>query len=209
MSTPVAEESDQDSSKGRSTLLPPLSDELVLSRIWPLMHQRVNISLLWRLRRVNKAWKRKVGDSLEWAALDIVRVDAPGLIRYLRRTGELRPSLRERVESELDSLTVLLCEQLTNFVSSPTLTALEADRIEVFKAVEEGSRVDSSSRTCTGNVVKNNGCVCRWIDYTGFENFQGKNRSEYDWSEEEEIEAYASSSESSMRAYYPRHVARF
>jgi hypothetical protein len=33
------------------TLLPPLSDELVLGRIWPLLHKRVNVSLLWRLRR--------------------------------------------------------------------------------------------------------------------------------------------------------------
>ena len=78
--TPMAGKSDQEKSKKKATLLPPLSDELVLSRIWPLMHQRVNVSLLWRLRRVNKAWKREVGDSLEWAALDIVRLDTPGLI---------------------------------------------------------------------------------------------------------------------------------
>ena len=37
----------------KSTLLLPLSDEIVLARIWPLLHQRVNISLLWRLQRVN------------------------------------------------------------------------------------------------------------------------------------------------------------
>ena len=30
------------------TLLPPLSDELVFSQIWPHFHWRVNISLLWR-----------------------------------------------------------------------------------------------------------------------------------------------------------------
>lgn len=41
----------------KSTLLPPLSDEIVLARIWPLLHQRVNISLLWRLQRVNWAWR--------------------------------------------------------------------------------------------------------------------------------------------------------
>lgn len=198
-----------DNSKGKATLLPPLSDELVLSRIWPLMHQRVNISLLRRLRRVNKAWKRKVGDSLEWAALDIVKVDTPGLIRYLKKTGELRPSLRERVESELDSLAVLLCEHLSDFASSPKLSSLDAGRIEVSEAGEEESRVGSSSKGGTSSAVKNTGCVCRWIDYTGFENFQERSRKEYDWSEEEEIEAYASSSESSMRAYYPRHAVRF
>ena len=208
-SNPVAGETDQEGSEGRATLLPPLSDELVLSQIWPLIHQRVNISLLWRLRRVNKAWKRKVGDSLEWAALEIVRVDTPGLIRYLKRTGELRPSLRERVESELDSLAVLLCEQLSNLVPSPALNAFGANRVEVSDVAEERSRVGSSSRSDTISVVRSNGCACRWIDYKGFENFQGESRIEYGWSEEEEIEAYASSSESSMRAYYPRHVARF
>ena len=40
---------------GAATLVPPLSDELVLERIWPLLHKRLNISLLWRLRRVNRS----------------------------------------------------------------------------------------------------------------------------------------------------------
>ena len=43
---------------GRATLLPPLTDELVFSHNWPRLHRRVNISLLWRLRRVNRAWRR-------------------------------------------------------------------------------------------------------------------------------------------------------
>ena len=38
-----------------ATLLPPLSDELILTRIWPLLHWKVNVSLLWRLRKVNRA----------------------------------------------------------------------------------------------------------------------------------------------------------
>ena len=54
------------------TLLPPLSDELVLRRIWPILHERVNVSLLWRLRRVNRAWREKVGTTVEWAALEMV-----------------------------------------------------------------------------------------------------------------------------------------
>lgn len=39
-------ERDQERKVDTSTLLPPLSDEFVLERIWPLLHQRVNISLL-------------------------------------------------------------------------------------------------------------------------------------------------------------------
>ena len=51
---PVLRTVDQERDLER-TLLPPLDDELVMSRIWPLMHKRVNVSLLWRLRRVNRA----------------------------------------------------------------------------------------------------------------------------------------------------------
>ena len=199
---PFAGERDRESSEGKSMLLSPLSDELVLSQIWPLMH-------LWRLRRVNRAWKRNVGSSLEWAALEMVRVDTPGLICYLRKTGELRPSLRERVESELTSLEALLCEQLSDFASSPKLTPLSADDAEMSEAGGEESRIGTLSKRATGNVERDRDCVRRWIDYTGFEKFQDKIRNEYDWSEEEEIEAYASSSESSMRVHYPRHAVRF
>lgn len=94
----MREEEGQEAKGEKSTLLPPLSDELVLSHIWPLLHQRVNVSLLWRLRRVNHAWKRSVGETLQWSALEIVRVDSPGFVRYLRERGERRPSLRERDE---------------------------------------------------------------------------------------------------------------
>lgn len=55
-----------------ATLLSPSSDELVPNQIWPLFHQRVNISLLWRLQQVNCAWKDCVGNTLEWVALDMV-----------------------------------------------------------------------------------------------------------------------------------------
>jgi hypothetical protein len=63
VTVPSVEEHEEDVEE--RTLLPPLSDELVLGRIWPLLHRRVNVSLLWRLRRVNKAWKRKVGTTVD------------------------------------------------------------------------------------------------------------------------------------------------
>ena len=31
---------------GEATLLPPLSDELVVKRVWPLLHRKVDVSLL-------------------------------------------------------------------------------------------------------------------------------------------------------------------
>jgi hypothetical protein len=186
---------------GEVTLLPPLSDELVLSRIWPRLHQRVNVSLLWRLRRVNRAWRRKVGTSLEWAALEIVRIDTPGLFRYLEKRGERRPSLRERVESELTSLAVLLCEQPSDFVSQPLPSAASEIVVEALGVGDEQSTAGCTPRGITG-------CACNWVDFEQFEEFQDRYRGEYHWSEEEGVEAYASSSEGSLRAYYPRHFLR-
>ena len=183
------------------TLLPPLSDELVLSRIWPRLHQRVNVSLLWRLRRVNRAWRKKVGATLEWSALEIVRVDTPGLTRYLEKRGERRPSLRERVESELKSLAVLLSEQPSDFVFQ--LLPYAENEIDV-ETTGAGDELSSSS--CTPRVIT--GCACNWVDFGQFEGFQNRYREEYNWSEEEGIEAYASSSEGSLRAHYPRHSLR-
>jgi hypothetical protein len=40
------------------------------------------------------------------------------------------------------------------------------------------------------------------------EEFPGRDRSEFYRSEEEEIEAYSSSTDSSMRVYYPWHLVR-
>jgi len=100
---------------GRATLLPPLNDELVLSHIWPRLHRRVNISLLWRLRRVSRAWKEGVGTTREWAALEMVRLDRPGLAQYLVDHCECRPSLRDLVESEMESINFLLSECLEDF----------------------------------------------------------------------------------------------
>lgn len=94
MSDQAPKRRDQEKKVDGVTLLPPLSDDLVLARIWPRLHQGVNISLLWRLRRVNKAWREKVSTTVEWAALDMVRVDTPGLLQFLADRGEHRPSLR-------------------------------------------------------------------------------------------------------------------
>ena len=79
---PLHERVDEESI-GEAKLLPPLSDEIVLNRIWPFLHREVNVSLMWRLRRVSRAWKRSVGTTLEWAALEVVRVDSPGYVQYL------------------------------------------------------------------------------------------------------------------------------
>ena len=95
-----------------------------------MLHKKVNISLLWRLRRVNRAWKKNVGTTVEWAALEMVRIDSPGLLQYLAYRHELRPSLLERVEDELRALTVLLAEQLMSSQVRQRLPSLGHGRLE-------------------------------------------------------------------------------
>ena len=139
---------------GGAMLLPPLSDELVLTRIWPLLHKRVNVSLIWRLRRVSRAWKKSVAMTLEWAAFEMVRIDSPGYIRFLKERRERCPSLQERVEDELRSITVLLSECLMEY--SP-----QSERVWSKAKSHEQDNEDSSSAGGSVEVV----CACKW---TGF-----------------------------------------
>lgn len=182
----------------KSTLLPPLSDEIVLARIWPLLHKRVNISLLWRLRRVNRAWRDGVATSLEWAALEVVRVDNPGFIRYLEKRHEQRPSLRERVEDELQSVSELLSENLLEFVvQSERLQSMAAD-------FEDGEERWSSSASSAGFV-----CACMEGEFLD-SGYVGSN-SECDCTHSEEVEfgeICGSSTEGSLRVHFPRHSVR-
>ena len=97
-----------------ATLLPPLNNELVFTQIWPRFHQSLNISLLWRLRRVNRAWREGVGKTLEWATLDMVPVDTPNFVWYLSKHHERRPSLQDRVESKVKSFKLLFAERLAD-----------------------------------------------------------------------------------------------
>ena len=185
-----------------ATLLPPLSDELVLSQIWPLLHKRVNVSLLWRLRKVNRAWKNKVGTTLEWVALEFVRIDSPGFLRLLEKRGERRPSLRERVEKELDSLDVILAEDLSEFSLQVVNSRSVVVSSEPIEGVGESGSVRVSFEAEASSTARCRSCVCRETCYTGRQSIDG---GEIEWSEEEEIETCSSFSGSSLRVYYPRH----
>ena len=176
-----------------TSLLPPLSDELVLERTWPLLHKRVNISSLWRLRRVSRAWRESVARSVEWAALEVVRVDSPGLNRYLEKRGERRPPLRERVEDELRFLSVLLSENLTDFTS---------------ESVDRHSARSSNRQTWSsfGSWIEC-ACVEVKVPYTG--EFLDCSESECELCEEPESdEVWSPSTEDSLRVYFPLHLVR-
>ena len=196
------EESSREKLIGEATLLPPLSDELVLSQIWPLLHKRVNVSLLWRLRKLNRAWKKKVGTTLEWAALEFVRIDSPGFLRLLEKRGEHRPSLRERVESELDSPVVLLAENLSEFSSQVGKAQSVVVSPEPIEGVGESGSVRMNFEAEVNSTARCHSCICRETCYTGRQSIDGGG---IDWSEEEEIETCSSFSGSSLRVYYPRH----
>ena len=202
------EKSDQENLLGEATLLPPLSDELVFSQIWPLLHKRVNVSLLWRLRRVNRAWKKKVSTTLEWAALEFVRVDSPGYLQLLRIRGERCPPLRERVEGELHSFVVLLAENLSEF---PSQVQVLQSSVVASRTIESGGESSHIRMTTEPELVATSRCrpcMCGEAVYPGCSNRQNIDGGETNWSEEEEIEAYSSSSGSSMRVYYPRYSLR-
>lgn len=57
---------------------------------------------------MNRAWREDLGTTQEWAALDMVRIDTPSLIRYLVEHCECCPLLRDRVKCELESINFLL-----------------------------------------------------------------------------------------------------
>ena len=47
---------------------------------------------------MSRAWKEKVGTTVEWAALEMVRLDSPGYLQFLAYCRESRPSLQIGVE---------------------------------------------------------------------------------------------------------------
>ena len=145
------------------------------------------------MRRVNRSWRENVAKSLEWAALEVVRIDTPGLIRYLEDRQECHPSLRERVEAELLSISVLLSEDLMDFVPQSRNIRAGADEfLETWWPVEDASRLIWGAMR-TSNPWSAN----EYVD------------SEIEESEESCVdEAWNSSSEDSLRVYFPRHSLR-
>ena len=182
---------------GRATLLPPLDDELVLTRIWPLLHRRVNVSLMWRLRRVSRDWKRSVALTLEWSALEVVRIDSPGYVRFLKERGERRPALQERVEDELRSIKALLSECLLDY--SPRIERARS-KAGVLSQREDGS----NSTEDLFEVV----CPCEWKGFQYTDEVEFGSDSELSGRGEIEEESVVST-DSSQRVHYPRHQLRY
>jgi hypothetical protein len=93
-------------------LLPPLPDLIARTALWDALRLPRSISLLYRLRRVNRRWRDFIGTTLEWTALEFTKLDNPGYQRFAWRwRGRHRYRTRyERYNIEIGNLRVVLDE---------------------------------------------------------------------------------------------------
>lgn len=129
--------------------------------------------------------------TIEWSALELVRVDTPGYLRYLAERGERRPTLQERVESEVWAFKLLLAEHLEGVTG-------RSERVQ--------SRVIAADTSSESEGYSKR--IRRRGKYESSASGRSSTSREVDWSEEEGIEASVASTDSSMQVYYPRHVGR-
>lgn len=95
-----------------SSILPPLPDIIVIKVLWPKLNDPPSISLLYRLRRVNKTWMRLISGTVEWSALEFVKLDNTGYLQSIRRFGKPRLSRNTRLRAEIHCFRRLLHENL-------------------------------------------------------------------------------------------------
>ena len=82
-------------------------------------------------------------------------------MRFLENRGERRPSLRERVESELNLFAMLLAEGLFDFTSKTEVTQLDADRLESVRSGERLGFVELASEGVSSEAARRCPCVCK------------------------------------------------
>lgn len=88
--------------------------------------------------------------TLEWAALEMVRVDTLGFIQYFKDRCEDRPSLLERVEDELKSISILVSECLVDYTSQS----------EWVQSKINGLGIDEEDWSSTERVSGGSVCAC-------------------------------------------------
>jgi hypothetical protein len=93
-------------------LLPLLLDSITTGVLWDKLRLPHSILLLYRLRRVNKAWHDFVGTTIEWTALEFTKMDNPGYLRFARKwRGRHRYRTRfKRYNIEIGNLNIVLLE---------------------------------------------------------------------------------------------------
>lgn len=157
---------------------------------------------------MNNAWRRKVGTTMEWSALKMVRVDLSGYLQFLVARHELRPLLCERVEDELFAVSVLLAKHLVDFADQPESKWSETGSVGPTEEEKCQSSARMIPRASDRERKSSRSSPCGSTNFSYDERFVGRGRNFFYWSEEEEIEAYALSMDSLMRVYYPSHSMR-
>ena len=130
---------------------------------------------------------------MEWSALEVVRVDSHGYLRYLGNRCERRPSLQERVEDELKSISVLLSEQLADYTLRPGGDWLRAN-------VHEFGDDGESSTTSAAEIV----CACHWPGCLYAVSSHDFSRDDYEQSDRERFWDTDTSTSGGSRTYFPR-----
>lgn len=64
-------------------LMQGLIETVIKEQVWPRIIRDPNPSLLFRLRCINKYWHAFVGSTVEWNALESVRIDIPHYYKNL------------------------------------------------------------------------------------------------------------------------------
>lgn len=155
---------------------------------------------------MNRAWRERVSTTLEWTALEWVCVDSPGFLQLISERCERRPPLRERVESELRNFAILLEEDLGKYsaTSKPRWPVIEG--LGSVRSVRSRRSRKSASRELDSEVSSSSGRSCRKTEWISLKGSFGR---EIEESEDEIFEEYAASSlDSSMMVWYPRHFRR-
>ena len=108
----------RETSGGIGTLVAKLPDSIARVVFLSALLRCRPISLILRLRRVNKHWRDLISTTVEWVALEFTRLDASGYVHYAeaqRRKWWVRfwPRTRhERFTHEVDHLYAVLGEKL-------------------------------------------------------------------------------------------------
>jgi hypothetical protein len=97
-------------------MVPGLPDEFIRRVLWPnFLTVPLRTEDLVRFRVVSKSWHRFVCSTLEWQALEFVRIDTPGYLRATHLGLQPRATINSRLGFEFKCFLFLLSEPMDRF----------------------------------------------------------------------------------------------
>lgn len=100
------------------TLLFLVPDSIVKQVLWPKMNNSAFLSLLWKLRCINKFWTKFIASTLEYQAFEILRLDYPRYLVILANCSWNHASLIKRLKTKNSCLFFLQYINLAKFFKS-------------------------------------------------------------------------------------------